>query len=162
MRNSADSSLRKGRLTMKKIEWKYKRKKPSVNVRQKDEVVYLTFPGLEKAGVCHGFSTRLGGVSKGDLSSMNLSFTRGDQEENVQENFHRIADAIGFCTEDLVLSSQVHETRIRKVTAENRGEGILRPTVPGIDGLVTNEKEVPLYTSSVSYTHLTLPTILLV
>ena len=147
MRNSAGSSLRKGRLTMKKIEWKYKRKKPSVNVRQKDEVVYLTFPGLEKAGVCHGFSTRLGGVSKGDLSSMNLSFTRGDQEENVQENFHRIADAIGFCTEDLVLSSQVHETRIRKVTAENRGEGILRPTVPGIDGLVTNEKEVPLYTS---------------
>ena len=26
----------------------------------------------------HGFSTRLGGVSRGPFSAMNLSFTRGD------------------------------------------------------------------------------------
>ena len=110
-------------------------------------MVYLTFPKLAAAGVRHGFSTRMGGVSKGYLGTMNLSFTRGDREENVRENFRRIADAIGFREEQLVFSAQVHETKIRKVTAANRGEGITKETAPGIDGLATDEADVPLYTS---------------
>ena len=34
----------------------------------------------------HGFTTRLGGVSTGHLSSMNLGLSRGDTRENVVEN----------------------------------------------------------------------------
>ena len=56
------------------------------------EVTYLTFPLLEETGmVDHLFSTRLGGVSKGIYSSMNLSYTRGDLKEAVDENFKRIS-----------------------------------------------------------------------
>ena len=55
---------------------------------EKDGVVYLTFPLFEKAGIKHGFSTKLGGVSVGDCATMNLSFTRGDDEKAVLEN-HR-------------------------------------------------------------------------
>ena len=129
------------------MDWIYANSNHSTILNEKDGVVYLTFPKLVQAGVCHGFSTRMGGVSKGDLGTMNLSFHRGDREENVRENFQRIADAIGFERDALVFSSQVHETRLRRVTAENRGEGILRETVPGIDGLATDTPGVPLYTS---------------
>ena len=129
------------------MEWIYANRNHTTITNEKDGVVYLTFPKLAAAGVRHGFSTRMGGVSEGHLASMNLSFTRGDDPENVRENFRRIADAIGFRAEDLVFSAQVHETKLRKVTAENRGEGIVRETVPGVDGLATNEPGVPLYTS---------------
>ncbi len=38
---------------------------------------YLYFPALEETGcVVNGFSTRLGGVSRGDWATMNFSFTR--------------------------------------------------------------------------------------
>ena len=129
------------------MEWNYANKNHSTIINEKNGVVYLTFPKLAAAGVRHGFSTRMGGISKGYLGTMNLSFTRGDREENVRENFRRIADAIGFREEQLVFSAQVHETKIRKVTAANRGEGITKETAPGIDGLATDEADVPLYTS---------------
>ena len=129
------------------MDWKYSNKNHSTIINEKDGVVFLTFPKLAKAGVRHGFSTRIGGVSENEFASMNLSFTRGDEPEKVQENFRRIAGAIGFSSEDLVLSSQVHETKIRVVGKKDRGDGILRETVPGIDALVTNEPGVPMYTS---------------
>ena len=69
------------------------------------EVPYLRYPLLSDTGIVkHGFSTRLGGVSEGCYASMNLSFTRGDREEDVRENFCRIADAIGVRGEDMVFS----------------------------------------------------------
>lgn len=35
----------------------------------------------------HCFTTRLGGLSTGMFDSLNLSFTRGDDEEKVLENY---------------------------------------------------------------------------
>ena len=43
----------------------------------------------------HCFTTRLGGLSEGMFESLNLSFTRGDDEEKVLENYKRVAEAIG-------------------------------------------------------------------
>ena len=97
----------------KAMKFVYANENHSTMINEKNGVVFLTFPKLVKAGVCHGFSTRIGGVSEGYLSSMNLSFTRGDDPQKVQENFQRIGEAIGFNAADLVLSSQIHETRIR-------------------------------------------------
>ena len=46
---------------------------------------FLEFPLFKNTGIVrHGFSTRLGGVSKGYYSSMNLSFERGDDPEAVR------------------------------------------------------------------------------
>ena len=60
------------------------------------ELCTLTFPILENTGaVTHLFSTRLGGISQNEFASMNLSYTRGDQKACVDENFHRIAAAMG-------------------------------------------------------------------
>ncbi|WP_167956982.1 peptidoglycan editing factor PgeF [Anaerosporobacter faecicola] len=112
------------------------------------EVGYITFPVLEEIPyIKHGFSTRLGGVSKEHLSSMNLSFTRGDEEEYVRENYRRICKAIEMDPNDLVFSDQVHDTKIHVVTEKDRGKGYQFPReLVGIDGLITNIVSLPLVT----------------
>lgn len=129
------------------IQWKENQQRYT-RVNKKGEVVYLTYPLLEETGaVVHGFSTRLGGVSKGVCSSMNLSFSRGDEEEAVYENYHRIAEAVGFPYESIVCSDQTHTTNVIKVGKEDRGSGFLFPrSYHDVDGLITNEPEVTLAT----------------
>lgn len=120
----------------------------TIKINQGKKVPYLTFPMLEKNGiVVHGFSTRLGGVSREHLFSMNLGFDRGDEEENVRENFRRIAASIGFSTEELVLSQQMHTTNVQMVTESDRGRGITKPLGwTDIDGLITNVPGIVLAT----------------
>ena len=116
--------------------------------KQVGEVLYLSYPLLERTGIVnHGFSTRIGGVSEGIFSSMNLSFTRGDDEGSVRENFRRMAEAIGVEPDSLVFAAQTHTTNVRKVTAEDKGKGILWPLdYQDVDGLITNEPGLCLTT----------------
>lgn len=109
---------------------------------------YLTFPSLEDTGmVRHLFSTRMGGCSEGIFSSMNLSFTRGDDPECVLENYRRIAQILGCQVQDFVCSDQTHTTNIRRVTGEDRGKGVIRPKdYTDVDGLVTDEEGIVLST----------------
>lgn len=109
---------------------------------------YLEYPLFADTGVVHhGFSTRLGGVSEGCYSSLNLSFTRGDDEQAVRENFRRIGKAIGVSCEDMVFSQQTHTTNVRIVTERDRGMGITRPReFHDVDGLVTNVPGICLVT----------------
>ena len=111
-----------------------------MEVRQRDGVTYLSYPRLEReSAIVHGFSTRLGGVSEGCLGSMNLSFSRGDNPENVLENYRRISRAIGFPVESIVTSDQTHTTNVRQVGKEDCGCGVLTPRIfHDIDGLITN------------------------
>ncbi len=118
-------------------------------INKKNEVTYITFPKLEKykKEIVHGFSTRLGGVSNDHLSAMNLSFTRGDEPENVMENHRRFALALGYDEKRLVFSDQVHDVRFHKVTEEDCGKGIVRESdIKGIDGLVTDKPSIPMIT----------------
>lgn len=114
---------------------------------EKNGVTFVTFPIFEGEGLVHGFSTRLGGVSKGDCATMNLSFSCGDAPEAVMENHRRFAEAVGYPVENLVFSNQVHKTVIRRVDSFDRGKGILRESdITGVDGLVTNDENVVLMT----------------
>ena len=128
------------------IKW-YKNKK-RMNVNEKDGVVWLTYPQFEELpGITHGFSTRLGGVSRGRYASMNLSFTRGDEEASVRENYRRLAEAMGFSMEDIVTSDQTHTTNVRVITEEDRGNGITKPRpYTDVDGMVTDVKGLVLAT----------------
>lgn len=111
-------------------------------------LVYLTFPLLEQiSGIVHGFSTRLGGVSGGDVGTMNMSFGREPDRENVLENHRRLAAAVGYDPEQLVFSSQTHTTNVRRVGAADCGCGYLRERdFDDVDGLITNEPGVVLAT----------------
>ncbi len=112
------------------------------------ELEYLTFLALENLGcVKHLFSTRTGGVSQGIYESMNLSFTRGDEDAAVAENFRRIAEVLGAEPTQIVCSDQTHTTNIRVVTKEDMGKGVTRPRdYTDIDGLITGEKGIVLAT----------------
>ncbi len=127
---------------------KRKNTKEHMTFHSEKKAPYLTFPALEAMdGIVHGFSTRLGGVSREHLSSMNLSFSRGDDPECVRENFRRIGESIGFEPENLVFSMQTHTVNVRKVTKEDRGRGFLYPVgYQDVDGLVTNDEDVILAT----------------
>ena len=131
------------------MELKWKTDLPQhMKINENKGVSYLTYPAFEKfPEFYHGFSTRLGGVSKGIYSSMNLSFTRGDEEEAVLENYRRIADAIGFSMEGIVCSDQTHTVHIRQVTEADKGKGVLqKKDYTDIDGLITNVPGITLTT----------------
>lgn len=118
-------------------------------IQEKNMVPYITFKGLNQYEdrLVHGFSTRLGGISKEHLSSMNLSFSRGDDSACVMENHRRFAKALGYDEKKLVFSSQVHKTNFHKVTKEDCGKGIIRENdILETDGLVTNVADIPLIT----------------
>lgn len=121
----------------------------SAKVVQNGEITYLAFPSYEKIShIRHGFSTRLGGVSEGIFESMNLSYTRGDLPEAVDENFSRICRAMGMNVENLVLSDQIHDTMVEVVGKEHCQRDSLREKkLQGVDGMVTDEDEVILCTS---------------
>ena len=127
---------------------KRKGEEPVICVENGTGTPYLTFPCLKNLdGVVHGFSTRLGGVSQGNLSSMNLSFSRGDAPENVRENFRRMSESIGFQWEDTVFSAQTHTTNVVRVGKTDKGRGLSRPVgYEDVDGLITNEEGVVLTT----------------
>lgn len=104
-------------------------------------VVYHTSSVLEESGIIHGFSTRLGGVSRGHFASLNL---RGggpspDDRNLVRENYRRFCAALGAEAEKLVLSKQVHEDTVRHVTAADAGKGFSAPVDYTADALITNE-----------------------
>lgn len=119
-----------------------------LTLHQVGGVAYYSFPSFDQiAFVRHGFSTRLGGVSEGTFSSMNLSFTRGDDPAAVRENFDRFCVAIRVNSEDVVISAQTHTANVKIVTAEDRGRGITRDKeYTDVDGLITNDPNVVLCT----------------
>ena len=110
---------------------------------EKNGLVYLTSGLL--SGVCHGFTTRLGGVSPAPWDSLNLGVSRGDAIENVQQNYRLLGDALGLCVENAVLSQQTHTDNVRIVTAEDRGKGLWRRRdYTDVDAMVTNVPHTPL------------------
>ncbi|MCQ4835614.1 peptidoglycan editing factor PgeF [[Clostridium] symbiosum] len=119
-----------------------------LTVKENRGVTYLSFPILEDTGlVSHAFSTRLGGVSKGDFATMNFSFTRGDDRDDVLENYRRMAAALGVDRERMVLTWQTHTTNVRRVTEEDEGKGIVRDRdYRDVDGLITDIPGITLVT----------------
>ena len=130
-----------------KINW-HNRYCEHMTVHETNGVTYLTYPKFDHlSDYIHCFSTRLGGVSEGIYSSMNLSFTRGDREEAVAENYRRISTALGFSPEDIVTSNQTHTTNVRVVTEKDKGCGVVRPRqFEDVDGMITDIPGVVLST----------------
>lgn len=128
--------------------YQFERKDSKERLRQESypqadgtELILLKYPLLEQTGMVeHCFTTRLGGVSEGMFSSMNLSFSRGDKKEAVEENFRRLAAALEKETGKFVFTDQTHTVNVRKVTAADAGKGLTRERdYRDVDGLITDE-----------------------
>lgn len=80
----------------------------------------------------HGFTTRNGGVSTGDFTSLNTSFSTGDNPENVLENRHRICQTFG--QKNIVTCHQVHSNHVvmaQDVALATPADAIIS-TTPGV------------------------------
>ena len=121
-------------------------REPVMRQQKTGEVEYLTFPLLSaQPGIIHAFSTRRGGASQGIYASMNLSFTRGDEPQRVQENFRRMAAVLCTDVNHMVCTFQTHTTNIRRVCHGDGGKGIVcERGYTDVDGLVTDDKELCL------------------
>lgn len=118
-------------------------------VKNEDEgLVYYTIESFEKTDlVKHGFSTRIGGVSSGNLDSLNLGVKKKDTRENILNNYKIFTKSLGIDIEDLVLTHQVHKDNIMEVDEDDRGKGLIRETdIRDTDGFITNKREVALVT----------------
>ncbi len=97
----------------------------------------LEYEAAPNIAVPHGFTTRLGGVSSGYLSSLNLGMHRGDCPENVEKNYEILGNAIGFDPKKTVFCHQVHSDTVLAVTEENC-LGLDHHLYPESDGLITD------------------------
>lgn len=103
-------------------------------------LVFMTAPNI---GTKHAFTTRYGGVSRGALESLNLGENRGDEAENVRENYRRVCAAAGLNGDNMVFTRQVHGAEVRVVTSADRHE-LMKPVPYEADGVVTAEKGLTL------------------
>ena len=121
---------------------KYKNEETVFEEKIMEGVPLLSYPLLEKTEfVTHGFTTRMGGVSEGYCSTMNISTTRGDAPEAVEENRKRLARALGVKVEDFTYTHQTHTTNVAVVREEDRGKRFMET-----DGMVTNVPGICLVT----------------
>lgn len=104
------------------------------------ELMYMVAPTI---AYNHCFTSRLGGVSTGYLESLNLGENRGDDEENVRENYRRLLEAMGLPQQDICFTKQVHGREVRVVTDADR-RGLFTPYKYEADGIVTNVPGLPL------------------
>lgn len=107
---------------------------------------YIMLKGMsEQPNICHAFSTRIGGVSKGIYTSLNLGLHLEDKRENVLENYRRFSESVGFDYTRISCPNQVHKDNILIVAEEDAGDGITRElTHFEIDAQITNVKNLPL------------------
>ena len=106
----------------------------AIITKQAGQLEYLV---SDKFSVPHCFTTRLGGVSAGSLSSLNIGMHRGDRDENVAENHRILSAALGYDVEKTVLSHQIHSDVVRPVAAGDC-RGLDHRLYPECDGLITN------------------------
>jgi polyphenol oxidase len=94
----------------------------------------------EAKGYAVAFTTRVGGVSEGPYSSLNLGRKSGDDVDRVDENRRLACEALGADLEKLALNYQVHSDRVVRAASGQRGERA--------DGLWTDEPGLPVLAMS--------------
>ncbi len=78
-------------------------------LREKDGVSFYQSGTLNTP---HGFSTRVGGVSTAPhLATMNFGFGRGEDRENVEENYRRFL-AVTALERPVLAAEQIHSARV--------------------------------------------------
>ncbi len=92
----------------------------------------------------HGFSTRIGGVSKGIYASLNLGMNRGDSNEDVTENWRIFLDETGIGYKPFVCGKQVHGNTVHIADIKDARPAFGPGELIEADGYVTNVKDLPL------------------
>lgn len=103
------------------------------------------FPVVERGIAKAGFTTRSGGVSTGEWSSLNLGLSTGDLPENVLENRRLFFETLSVSGKS-VRVEQVHGDRIIRVSIEQGSPGFADKPLTQADALITDESNLALIT----------------
>ncbi len=99
-------------------------------------IKYFSIPGLDATGKLKTLFT----------TSQDIAWNYED--DKCQDNYSALGAQLGITPDDMVKTKQKHTAKIKIVTRENGGDGILRPLDENdpYDGLITNEKDFLLCT----------------
>lgn len=106
-----------------------------------DLLELIQYPSLSHfADILYFTSTRYGGVSKGNYSSLNLGLYSDDDPENLRINFSRIFSKAGINECQAFLPFQTHGDSVRKIdkTFLKQSKKIHQNLLNGVDAIVTN------------------------
>ncbi len=117
-------------------------------LREKDGVVHLVIPSFIEAGFeKHCYTTRIGGVSAGCYTSLNLSKTRENVPENKVENYRRVCAALQVPYESLAVVNYAHGDGVYAADAADAGAGIVRENdLPPCDAMIIHEAGITAVT----------------
>lgn len=92
------------------------------------------------------FSTRLGGVSRGPFTSLNLGILTEDRREDVMTNRESLARAAGFDMDRVVMGRQVHGAGLEFAGPEVPGAYASPGPEPPVeaDGQLTDQRDRPV------------------
>jgi len=107
---------------------------------------FMTIPSFDEK-ITHCFTTRHGGVSEGGFESLNFSFGRESNTENIKKNFKIVSDTLGINPGDIVLDNYDHSPYVLACDKTHKGKGVYNNMdLPKCDGLATKTKQLPLVT----------------
>ncbi|MBP2639932.1 MAG: laccase domain protein [Firmicutes bacterium] len=114
--------------------------------KSKNNIWYGLFSHFYHAGIRHGISTRLGGVSSLPYMTLNLGMHTGDYPVKVQTNRQLFCNAVGVNYRSVVSAQQVHKDTIAIVTQADAGKGVdcYADALCETDALVTANPDIPL------------------
>ncbi len=117
-------------------------------LKKNNNLLYLTIPSFVETNlVNHCFTTKAGGVSLKPYEGLNLGTNTLDKKEYIEKNYSIISSELGINPRDIIISDQVHDDRILRINKYHQiGKDIFNTKLKGIDGLITNEKNVALIT----------------
>ncbi len=94
----------------------------------------------------HFVSTREGGISGGNFSSLNIGFHVGDDNFRVLKTRRILADELRADLARFTFANQCHSANVAVVNEACRGKGAMEmeTALPNTDGMVTNVKNICL------------------
>ncbi len=111
---------------------------------QKGGTLVLDFPRLADSKVLvQGVSTRLGGVSRGSLGSLNISLKVSDDSLRVRENRDLLSRVLGIDLDRAVSVDQIHSDKVLKLDA-NQVQAKKGGSLGEGDGIITKEIGIPI------------------
>jgi YfiH family protein len=102
--------------------------------RENGGVVHYASPLLERHGIAHAFSTRLGGISRPPFDAMNLGNPNGcaiqDPADNIAQNYRRLMAVIGCENLPRYYLHQIHSDQVSVVDGDyfsnsTKGDGLV-------------------------------------
>ena len=108
---------------------------------------YLEIKSFKENGCNAYFTSRKGGVSKGNYDSLNLGLHTKDKNSNVIKNRKIVANNLNINFSSITTASQVHGNNVHIVSKSERGKGSCNynNSIKNSDALITNLKNITLF-----------------